>query len=101
LLGPDPSQTSKSFANAHDILGKARPELSINNFHDALNVAVVSWVFTQPRQHKTGKRPIPFLISRTRRITDLALFQTNFSLPTEQELSLINHDLYLFIETEL
>jgi len=78
LLGRDtPVQTligermdernTSAFRHVHTVLNTTRPNKSVNNFFDALNVATTVRIFNAPSKSGRGRR-IPALISQTNAI---------------------------------
>jgi hypothetical protein len=65
------------FKTAYTYLQGRRPKMSLNNFHDSLNAALVVKVFNSSAARGSAK-PIPVLVSQTRAVQQLDGLSRNY-----------------------
>ncbi len=95
-FGSATDEILKSHRVAFNQLDGSRPEHSLNNFADAINITALVWMFNSPnREVKLQRPPTPVLVTNTAVLPKL---QVLLPLPNpEQEALLLQQPLYLLM----
>ena len=100
LLDSVPANSDQAYETARDLVSRGREKLTLNNFNDAINVAMVVCIYTQPTPPK-GRPLMPVMFSQTRQITGLLENQAALSLPEKNRFAVFNEPHYLMVDCML
>ena len=102
LAGKEPDVVNEAYDLAYKALSNSRrrPDRATSNVNDAINIAVLVWVYRSPATSQS-KPPMPFMVSDTPSLSDFASLQRRLFLPIQDELCLFTSREYLFISDYL
>lgn len=100
FMGAEPEDNQDIYSKTIKYLSSVRPNLTRNNFNDALNIALLVWIYISP-QMLEGWRPVPILISQTTQVLKLeSIIKNAIDLHNNDDLQILS-DVNYFIISQL
>jgi hypothetical protein len=97
LLGQPGKDTGPAYFTSYSQLQQRRESFDRNNFSDAINLALLVWLFNSPKGGRSTS-PVPVLVTGTKMVSDL---QALLPLPRSEQVTLLPKPLYLLLSQAL